>query len=195
MKVYVLHYTPLTDRKIHIDSEIKKNGLDADFIETEEGPGNFSTKLSYARVSLFKKHIEAWKRISEGSDTKYLIIEDDAIFDDDFDVKFNTYLSQLPSNFDMLFIGSGCDLHINIPPGTIGLYPWTRCTDSYVISPTCAQQMLRLVDDNEIDDPVDHWMNKVIKQIDLKVYWAEPTIVRQGTCSSVRLFKSSIANQ
>jgi GR25 family glycosyltransferase involved in LPS biosynthesis len=102
-------------------------------------------------------------------------------------------VSQLPCDFDMMFIGEGCNIHINIPPGTIALHPETRCTDSYVISPTCAQKMLRLVDDNcEICEPVDHWMHNRIKQLDLKVYWAEPTIVKQGTSPWVGLFKSSV---
>jgi GR25 family glycosyltransferase involved in LPS biosynthesis len=192
MKVYVTHYTPLTERKIHIDGESKKHGLDTEFIETEEGPGKFSKELTRTRVSVFRKHVEAWKRVSEGKDAMYLVLEDDAVLDTDFNVKFNNYVSQLPPDFDMLFVGEGCNMHINIPAGTIALKPETRCADSYVISPTCAQRMLRLVDDNEIWETVDHWMNKAINQLHLKVYWAEPTIVRQGTSPWVGLFKSSI---
>lgn len=43
---------------------------------------------------------------------------------------------------------------------------------------------------DKINLPIDLWLNKVIKDNKLKVYWSEPTIVSQG--SQTGLFELSI---
>ena len=158
------------------------------FIEVEEGPGVYHG-LQQASVSLFYKHIETWRQISDGSDDFSLVLEDDAVLDDKFVPKLDRYIAQLPPNFDMMFIGNGCNLHIDIPPGTIGLKQWTRCTDSYIISKTCAAKLLKHVHDT-ISLPIDHWINQRAQGLNLMIYWCEPTIVSQG--SENGLFQSCV---
>ena len=47
------------------------------------------------------------------SNFKYnLVLEDDAILDKDFVSKLTRGLKQLPDDYDMLFLGDGCNLHI-----------------------------------------------------------------------------------
>jgi len=190
MKTFILHYSPLTLRKQHILSEIQKHKLNAIFIEVEEGPGVYH-ELQQASVSLFYKHIEAWRQIVDGTDDFSLVLEDDAILDDEFVPKLNKYISQLPTNFDMMFIGNGCNMHLDIPPGTIGLKQSTRCTDSYIISKTCAAKLLKHVR-VIIYLPIDHWINEVARRVvlNLRIYWCEPTIVSQG--SENGLFQSCV---
>jgi hypothetical protein len=43
---------------------------------------------------------------------------------------------------------------------------------------------------DNIDSPIDHWLNVPIKELNLKVYWMEPNIVKQG--SETNVYKSSI---
>ena len=43
---------------------------------------------------------------------------------------------------------------------------------------------------DKINLPIDFWLNKVIADNKLKVYWSEPTIVSQG--SQTGLFELSI---
>jgi GR25 family glycosyltransferase involved in LPS biosynthesis len=187
MKTFIIHYSPLTLRKQHMLSEIEKHKLDAVFIETEVGPGWYNS-IPKGSISVFKKHIEAWRRIAIGSDPFGLILEDDAILDDDFLNKLNNYISQLPPDFDMLFVGNGWNLHLNIPSGTVGKYKRTRCVDSYIITKTCAAKLLRQVRIGIISRAVDWWINDLVPLFDLQLYWAEPTIVSQG--SETGLFKS-----
>ena len=203
MKTYVMHYTPLVDRRKHIDRQLRKQNIDAVFIETEEGPGIYKN-LDKGPISLFKKHIHTWVAISNGSDPYALILEDDAVLAHDFSAKLDHYISQLPPDFDMLFVGNGLsdNYHLNIPAGTIGIRtPYTdnapfngitRCTDSYVLSKACAYRMLQYLHAVPVIDlPADHWMNMVACNMNFsKVYWAEPTIVSQG--SEIGLFNSSL---
>ena len=188
MKTFILHYSPLILRKQHILSEIQKHKLNGFFIEVENGPGVFH-ELQQASVSLFYKHIETWRQIVDGSDDFSLVLEDDAVLDDKFVPKLDNYIAQLPTNFDMMFIGNGCDLHLDIPPGTIGSKQSTRCTDSYVISKTCAAKLLKHAR-AIIDLPIDHWLNERARGLNLMIYWCEPTIVSQG--SENGLFQSCI---
>ena len=203
MKTYVLHYTPLLDRRMHVDTQLRNNNINGIFIETEEGPGTYMN-LQKGSVSLIKKHIQAWTLIANDPDPYGLIFEDDVILDTNFSSKLEGYLAQLPLDFDMLFIGNGLsdNYHIDIPPGTIGIRtPYTsnppyngitRCTDSYVLSKACASRMLQYAHDNAlIYYPIDHWMNKMALDMKFsKVFWAEPTIVSQG--SELGLFSSCI---
>jgi GR25 family glycosyltransferase involved in LPS biosynthesis len=86
-------------------------------------------------------------------------LEDDVILNDNFIDNLNNYMTQLPENFDMLFIGDGCNLHIQknklIPNKNIYekcLYPtkWggdgaSRCSDSYIISKTCPNKLCQYI--------------------------------------------------
>jgi UDP-glucose 4-epimerase len=130
------------------------------------------------------------------------------------------YLSQLPEDYDMLFIGNGCNLHIpnniiqsnkyiyfknNIPIDCqLDIKNWNvnwgigvaRCTDSYLISKKCAQKILNYFNnikvESSINHPIDFWLNNIIKILNLNIYWAEPTIISQGTQCGI--FKSSIGH-
>lgn len=192
MKTYIAHYSPLTARKEFMTQQIKKHNLDSFFIETEDGPGSY-VKITPGETSLFKKHIEIWSRIANSEDVYALVLEDDAILSDDFTEKLASYTSQLPPYFDMLFVGNGCNLHMNIEKGNIIRRPnelgVTRCTDSYIITKTCAERLLQHVN-GLLDKPVDHWMNKMGNELKLIVFWAEPTIVSQA--SQTGMFKSAL---
>lgn len=105
----------------------------------------------------------------------------------------------------MLFIGDGCNLHIQkdklIPNINIYkkcLYPtnWggdgaPRCTDSCLVNKKCAIKLCNYINNlpNKINLPSDWWLNVAARDNNLSVYWAEPTIVTQGTQNG--LFKSS----
>ena len=116
-------------------------------------------------------------------------------------------VKQLPDDYDMLFIGNGCGLHIEsskINPNQF-IYKkcrektsWggdggTRCTDSIIISKKCARKICMYyenINENDIKLPLDLWLNYVIRDLKLEIYWMEPTIVKQG--SETGKFKPSV---
>jgi len=71
----------------------------------------FDKCMKKSMMSLMNKHFYVYKLISEKYE-KALILEDDVILNDNFIENLNNYMTQLPENFDMLFIGDGCNLHI-----------------------------------------------------------------------------------
>jgi len=213
MKIFVLHYSKLVDRKKHILEQFEREGIiDYEFIEkydkdeiTDQESNLFDINyVKSSMMSLILKHIYVYKIIAE----KYehaLIFEDDVMVCNKFIEKLNNYMSQLPENFDMLFIGDGCNLHIEnhelISNKNIYekcLYPtgWggdgaSRCSDSYVISKKCANKMCEYIDNlnSKINLQSDWWLNVASRDNNFKVYWAEPTIITQGTQNG--LFQTS----
>jgi GR25 family glycosyltransferase involved in LPS biosynthesis len=149
-------------------------------------------------------HIYAYNQIKDNYD-EALIFEDDIILCDNFITIFNYYLTQLPKDYDMLFIGNGCNLHIqkdnliynkNIYKKCLYSTNWggdgfTRCIDSYLVSKKCAINLCNYINNmtSKINLPTDWWLNTIGRTIDLNIYWAEPTIVSQG--SETSLFEKS----
>ena len=203
MKIFVIHYKKLTNRKLFIlEQFLKYNISDYEFIEIDRDElynhniSMFQKNYDNAQIAISLSHFYAYKQISDKYDNG-LIFEDDVILSDNFTDILSKYITQLPKNYDMLFIGDGCKLHIEnhklISNQNIyekSLYPtsWggdgaSRCTDSYIISKNCANKLCHYINNLEykIKLPIDWWINVAARDNIFKVYWAEPTIVTQGT--------------
>ena len=203
MKIFVIHYKKLVNRKTHmIDQFQKYNITDYEFVEidrdelTPQNRSKFPENYSNSQIAICLSHFYAYQQISAHED-EGLIFEDDVILSADFIDKLNLYRNQLPNDYDMLFLGDGCQLHIQkhrlIPGNYIYekcLYPteWGgdgagRCTDSYLVSKKCATTLMDYVDKltQKINLPIDWWLNIAARDNQFQVYWAEPTIVTQGT--------------
>tara|TARA_B110000908_G_C10115877_1_gene385235 strand:+ start:697 stop:951 length:255 start_codon:yes stop_codon:yes gene_type:complete len=64
------------------------------------------------------------------SNFKYnLVLEDDAILDKDFVSKLTRGLKQLPDDYDMLFLGDGCNLHIESSKIKADQFIYTKCRE------------------------------------------------------------------
>ena len=211
MKIFVIHYKKLTKRKQFILSQFEKyNITDYEFIEIDRDElynhniSMFQKNYDNAQIAISLSHFYAYKQISDKYDNG-LIFEDDVVLSDNFTDILNKYMTQLPKNYDMLFIGDGCNLHIEqhklIPNKYIYekcLYPTSwggdgagRCTDSYLVNKECAKTLCEYINNlsYKINLPIDWWLNVAARDNNFKVYWSEPTIATQGTQN--RLFTSS----
>jgi GR25 family glycosyltransferase involved in LPS biosynthesis len=204
MKIFIVHYSKLIDRKKHLLNQFEKqNIVDYEFIEKYDKEDLqdsdkliFEPSLKEAQKSIINKMLHIYKIIAEKHENA-LVFEDDVILSNNFNNILNGYITQLPEDYDMLFIGDGCNLHIEknklIPNKNIYekcLYPtsWggdgaSRCSDSYMISNKCAKKMCEYVENlnSKINLPSDWWLNVAARDNNFKVYWVEPTIVTQGS--------------
>lgn len=204
MKIFVLHYSKLFDRKKHILEQFQKQNIkDYEFIEkydkdeiTDYESNIFEINYKKSTMSLHLKHNYVYKLIAENYENA-LICEDDVILCDNFIEKINNYMTQIPQNYDMLFIGDGCNLHIeqhklinnqniyekNLEPTSWGGDGASRCSDSYIITKKCANKLCEYINNLKckINLPIDWWLNVAARDNNFKVYWTEPTIVTQGT--------------
>ena len=208
MKIFVLHYSKLAERKANIIQQFELHNItDYEFIEqfdkdelTESETANFTSKCSSTVISLFLKHIYVYKQIVAQQHENTLIFEDDVILHPNFSQLFSLYLSQLPTTYDLLYIGDGCKLRIPVYMRNPEQYiyakgleptPWgglgsSRCTDSYLVSNSCARKMLEYWETTTVSASIDFWLNKVAIAKNLNVYWAEPTICLLYTSPSPR---------
>ena len=208
LQIFVIHYDKLIERRKNIVTQLMTNRLFADFVTQYD-----RNKLKESDKTIFKigygdadkaitlSHLYCYREIIDKHDFA-LILEDDAIFNHTFNDNLNHYLSQLPSDWDMLFIGDGCNLHMlyeitmltkgNIFKKCLEPTSWggngaTRCTDSYLISKKCAQKIINHIDQPGylIDNTIDWWLNNICRHFQFNVYWAEPTIVTQGSAKNM----------
>jgi GR25 family glycosyltransferase involved in LPS biosynthesis len=167
MKIFVLHYSKLTERKASILKQFEQQGItDYEFIEaydkdslTPQEIDMFIPGYKPSKISLILKHFHVVRRIQESYD-QALVLEDDAVLADGFPALLKTYMAQAPSPYDMIFLGNGQGLHIPTDQQIPGHYlykrgvdptPWggngiTRCTDSIIISKPCATKLCKYID-------------------------------------------------
>ena len=201
MKTFVTHYTPLTNRKEHILNEFRKHNIDnVEFIETHdrevltENELNKFEKINNSERSLFLKHIEIYKKIVNDKGIT-LVFEDDAVLVENFKEILNDYIINLPENFDIIFPGECANLHIfgqNINKYYYR-YNMSRGTCFYIINNKCIQKILDKFEEdsnNKISCAIDWYFNKIIPELNLNVYWTEPTLVYQG--SETGLFNTTV---
>lgn len=210
MKIFVVHYAKLIERRENMIRQLLINDLEAEFV-TQYDRNNISNddhkifslnKIQSDRnKAIVLSHLFCYNEITNKYDYA-LVLEDDAIFDNKFKEKLDKYVYQLPNDWDMLFIGNGCNLHIPydivkksntnifkkcLEPTFWGGNGATRCTDSYLISKKCASKIIEFIEHTKIDNAIDWWLNDVCRKYNFNVYWAEPTIVSQG--SELGLYK------
>tara|TARA_Y100000310_G_scaffold163309_1_gene163161 strand:- start:11443 stop:12129 length:687 start_codon:yes stop_codon:yes gene_type:complete len=140
-KIYIVHYTRLVERRMHMNSFFRASGINADYIlefdqdelneeiineyyfpnekdynekilETYGKGSNQYRLLRPAEISCTIKHYHAIKKLSEEVKDYGLIFEDDIIFMDNFVSLFNLYLQKTPADWDAIFFGSCCGLDV-----------------------------------------------------------------------------------
>ena len=214
MKILIVHYDKLIERKEHILQQLKKYDLTCDFVSnygkdklTDKDKSKFKN-LKDSEISLSLHHFECYKIISENYDYA-IIFEDDVILTDNFKSKIEIHIIDLPSDWDMLFFGEGHGVHIPSyrlePNKTVykksvelinknigGINGSSRCADSYIVSKKCCKKILEKVNSPNyiVTMPLDHLLNHLNYNNNFNIYWSEPTLTIQGTSNG--LFKSSL---
>lgn len=139
MNAYICHYSPLNDRKKHIEKEISKIDFitDHEFVEFEPSEdfigrhyrnseliwrfkvsgldyGSFIPfrELSKSEISLLYKHYIIYEKIVNSPDDYSFVFEDDIIVNDNFNRINLSDKNVLDFEWDFIFLGNGCGLRI-----------------------------------------------------------------------------------
>ena len=190
-KIYIIHYAPLTERKAYIDKKIKdlnlqnveffsefdRNSTPDEVIKTYyKGDG-----LNAAQICITISHVEIYKKVLENNYKSVLILEDDALFEDNFIEVLNKYMESVPEDYDLLFLNDGCGLHSkNIVSDKIWYREYTsRTCCSYIVSNKCCNKLIPTI--IPFEHSIDWQINHETSNKALIIYWCEPTIVRDGS--------------
>jgi len=139
---------------------------------------NTSRSMNKAEISLAWKHVQFIKRAAESS-RPCLVLEDDAILSNNFVEVINCLLEK-SDDWDVIFPGSGCNLRKQGHGLIRVMHPASKCTDSYIVSTEAAKKLNSTLSKN-IDLAIDWELNYQMMIHDLRVYWLEPPVVRQGS--------------
>ncbi len=220
LPIFIIHYTPLKERKVHIDDQLNKYNFKSTYItdydkeDLTKSVIDWFGNIKLAEISLSCKHMSVYKKMVNENIEEAIILEDDVTLHDNFYDNLQNYYKQLPEDWDLLFFGSGWNLHVpkklveesnkNVflknnngygrfsPEVKVDGWPIcggsTRCLDSYIIKKSAAAEILRYCINKRINAPFDLFLNQCFRDLKLKVYWGEPSLCKQDT------FKSSIKN-
>ena len=112
--IYIFNLKRRTDRREHIISEMDKiDCKNYQIIEAVDGRKiNNNSRLKNGAFGLIMSYILLYDTIKDIPYDNILIIEDDCVFYENFNVLLSKYISQVPSDWDILYFGANHNYHI-----------------------------------------------------------------------------------
>lgn len=215
LRVHVIHYTRLPERRAHMERMLHEHGLDRfpvrwmtahDREEVlaggayERGEWGDPQVLAAGSVSLILKHLAVYRAVVAEPEAWHLILEDDVLIRPGFLPALAGCIAELPSEWDLCFVGLGCELHVpwwlRRKDKRIYWRGWkrgllwggggcSRCTEAYLIHPRCAGRVLGSpFAQPPFSRPIDWHLNAAGVALQIHSYWAEPPLVTQGAFES-----------
>jgi len=204
--VYVLNVKKFTQRRVFMEKQLAREGLQAEFIfdwdvdeltaETIDRYFAKDNNLSDAQKSCALKHITALQKAAQSNSEFVLILEDDAVFAKDFSLGLQRALTQSGQFSDdkVIYIGSGGNFFTPKSQRKQGQYLYLgtrgRFADSYIINSVTAQKRLDWIMTHKVSDPIDNQFEHIDQQLGIKIVWLEGPIVEQGSKNG--LFDSTL---
>ena len=193
-KIFIIHYKKLIDRKNFLTDYFNQNDI-TNFEFREHYQRENLTKeikekyfkfdyLNSSQVCITIEHIETFKeivKISENDTDWYLILEDDAVFCNDFVNQLNKYLQNVPGDAEYLDISDY--VTISSPEMWVrNMHTRTNC--AYLISKkTCEKLLTSII---PFENPIDHELNKQFRIHDIKTYWSNNSLIHHGSGTNYR---------
>jgi len=200
--VYICHYKKLEERKKSILEQFKEERIYRyEFVENfdktkwnieeiekeypkvfkewKKGLESYDENSQNSERSLALKHAFILKDIFKKQHQATLILEDDVTLCDDFVNYCNLFISQLPNDWDIAWVGSCYNLHADYN-GIDNVYKTnrgSRCTHAFLVSKSMVNKVIDCVSD--INLPSDHFYNYLIEKFNLNNYWFEPCLALQ----------------
>jgi len=130
--IYVINLKHRIDRRVHIINELNKVNIDKyNLIEAVNGNDVINnTGLKNGMYGLCLTYLNIYNMWVKQNESDILIIEDDCIFDEDFNSKLELYMSNVPNDWDMLYFGGNHNYHIGCQTIKINDY-WKKLTSTY----------------------------------------------------------------
>jgi GR25 family glycosyltransferase involved in LPS biosynthesis len=114
-EIYVLNLKKREDRLNHIKKELKKiNCNNYSIVESIDGNQiENKTNLKNGMYGLILTYLKIFNLSKNNDSTNIIIIEDDCVFSEDFCEKIETFLSEVPNDWKMLYFGGNHNTHMN----------------------------------------------------------------------------------
>ena len=188
-KIYVINLLSDKKRLNVIDNSLNK--LNLNYIRFDAINGKYITpddnkkyfkkknKLSKSQKGCALSHIKLWEHIHYNNDDVILILEDDSIIPNNFTKNLNTYIKELPNDWDMILLGGNSiygkkhsEHFIYLDKkykknGNYGLF-------AYLIKKQTVPKLLESC--KNLGKTIDHNLNKKF-YVDNKVFFCNPMLI------------------
>jgi len=105
-KIYCINLDKRLDRWNEAQEQFNKHNLKVERFPAILGnPENISTKIIPGHVGCVLSHYNIVKKADESGINQILILEDDVVFCEDLQEKFEQFIKQVPEDWDMLYFG------------------------------------------------------------------------------------------
>ena len=191
-KIFIIHYKPLLERKQYLINYFINNNITnyefRDLYQRENLSKEIKEKyfkldnLNPAQICITIEHIETYREIindNKNTNKWYLILEDDAIFCDNFIDKINEYLEVIPDDAEYLDI---CDYFQINSNNMWVLKHFTRTNCSYLINKNTCEKLIKTI--IPFEKAIDHELNRQFQIHDIKCYWSNLSFIHHGTYQS-----------
>lgn len=195
-KTYIVHYEPLIERKKYLDDVLPKISENFEYIisnkETDNKVKNklnevylydkniLSRSLPINELSVSLAHLQIYEDIVLNNYNLCLILEDDAIIGENFNVTINEILQEGIDSFDFIFLSTCCDIVIekqnekHIQPSNI-----SKCVSGYLVNNKKLKNVLE--HSKPISTNIDNHLNIIKEPLNLSFGSCEPPIIIQGS--------------
>jgi GR25 family glycosyltransferase involved in LPS biosynthesis len=202
-ELYVIHCKRLAARRDYLRPVLCDLGWAAHWVDSydpDEIPRRHLWRfrrgermLTVAEISVYLKHLEAWRRIARQGAGVGFVIEDDAVFPPEFPTTFARYRSALTAPFDLAFFGACAAAGGPADAAAGGPFEeraQTRSMSGYLITAAAGGRLLAQLAGRPILEPIDHAVNRILGLGAFKVLWSQPPLLLNGT--ETKLFGHSL---
>lgn len=154
-------------------------GIDTTLPYEVDAPGSGFRMVPKA-TGCWLSHRALWAACLLMDDEEFLILEDDAKFSEDWRTHYDAARTVLPTDWDVLFLGSCCTAGRS-PRQVVGeIYEvrWPMCLQAYLVRRRALETMIRTQDEARCYGPVDITL-QFHTWPHLRVYTILPRIVEQ----------------
>lgn len=198
--IYVIHALKNYDHhEKHIRSLFAKHSLEFEFVS--DGDPSFFTdqllqkylspqmynQLSRGVVSCALNHILTYEKVIKNENDYAIIFEDDVFFLGDFKLKLLKIWPEIVA-LEKGFIISLENTPLTLPSfwqAKRGKYLYRasrgRMAAAYIVDYKAAEIMLNDLKNSKCDTALDWWHNILVNKGLIKMYWAHPPLVEQGS--------------
>lgn len=198
-KIYIVHFEPLKERREFLTNALKKinypykfiiNNLESDLKTYKEVDYYYkgNKKPSIGEYCAGISHYNIYKDIIDNDYDTCLIIEDDAVFCEDFDLILKQVLLE-SKQYDFSFLSSCCNLHTE-KTSEKWLYEVnsSRSVCGYIVNNSDNFKNL-VFNFFPMTEVIDWYLYYIQAKFNLKYAWCEPPIITQG---SETIYKSNL---
>jgi len=181
-QVFVINLDRRRDRLNHLKKELSRlnisyqrfSAVDGEKDEVPEVPN-----LTPGEVGCTLSHKKVLRKVVDEEIDRPLILEDDIIFENNFENRFREHFEQLPDDWAMYYLGANTAKDERLNPVTKNINRTYRAltTHSYSIKLSKAQKLLEIIEKNNFQNPVDNVFTNFQKEE--KVYISSPNLVIQ----------------